>query len=204
MPAQPARKRPPSAASPAPSPARWDPWRARGLGAPWLSVALAPRLCQSPGRQRTGFLFISWWRLQGSGISQRVHVQGADRPGRGMTAVFGLNLGPGDDREVQPSPGGELGSRQTRRGQIPQEKLPPHPRPRFHPAAAAAARRPRPDSLGLCLPHGPFRPGLAREAAGRSSHCRAPPGKRARHVQVTNLKCKGPSESGAKPLALRA
>lgn len=51
---------------------------------------------------------------------------GPGSPGMGLVAVSGLDLGPGDDRKVQFSQRGELGSRQSRKDQIPQAKLPPH------------------------------------------------------------------------------
>lgn len=53
----------------------------RGFGAAAVPKSRAPA--------NPGFLFISWWRLQFSGISQRLHVQGSGKPARGA-----LTLGP--------------------------------------------------------------------------------------------------------------
>lgn len=116
---------------------------------------------------------------------------GSGSPGMGMAAVSGLDPGPRDDRKVQSSQRGEFGFWQTRKDQIPQAKLPPLRRPRFHTAASAAvaARRPNLIGWGTQEPRG----------------AELPPSRaviKACQAQVTSLTCKGPPESGAKSPAL--
>lgn len=87
----------------------------------------------------------------------------------GLATFSRLDMGSGDDRKVQPPARGQLGSRQSCKGQISQAKLPTHPRPIFHTAAAAAAVCCGETELAwVCLLQGPFGPGLAQGPPGEA------------------------------------
>lgn len=161
VPAQPARSQPPC-------PLAWP------LGAPEASVRLGRawlwrRCCtrvRGGGEPRLpvplpGSASVS----AGSSSAPRSRAQKTSprSPGMGLATFSGLDMGSGDDRKVQPSPGGQLGSRQSRKGQISQAQLPTHPHPIFHTAAAAAAACCAETELAwVCLSQSPFGPGLVR------------------------------------------
>lgn len=170
MPAQPARS-PASCGLSRPLARSLGPWRARGPGgaSPWC-VALAPLRCQIPGRQRIAASSSSLGGACSSVGSPRASrpsgVQENSRnPGTGLLAVFGLDVGPGGDRRVQPSRRGELASGKPERARFRRQLC-------LHTLIRDFTPPPLPPPLGqnplaLCLPS-PFSRGSPQGLLGEA------------------------------------